>query len=169
MESSNKSIFIQNNSVAQLKWMHEIFDNVTTINRPHPCVLLASLSPRELASVSCLVRLHPFPDVSSCSWHVSTCGVRHGEHVSCHTRHCQIRSPGIVTLAESSAWSMGWCPLCFLLPWFPFHWVALLSPCSCWCVLVSRVFWKSSVTLCCSHCHCFCCYRCCSWPCSLHD
>lgn len=66
------------------------------------CVVGMAIPSRELAHIPCLVCLHPFPDVSSCSWQVSTCGVFRGEPRHCHTLHFADGVPDNCCLAQDS-------------------------------------------------------------------
>lgn len=66
------------------------------------CVVGTAIPGRELADIPCLVCLHPFPDVSSCSWQVNAWGVFRGEPRPCHTLHFADAVPGNRCLAQDS-------------------------------------------------------------------
>ena len=101
---------------------------------------------RELTNIPCLVCLHLFPDMSSCSWRSVPVGCSlesPGIIIPCIL---QIPSPGSAALLKNAAWEH---MLAFTLSssLVFFELVALLSPHSHWCVLGLPGFLEK---LCCS-------------------
>lgn len=152
-------------------YLRQLYHYESTMSTMSMQVVETAIPPpsRELANIPCLVCLCPFPDMSPCSCQVipvglcsaflmeSLCTVTH--HILqtrflalllC-LRPCYLEACVTVHFAFSSLVFLSAELLCSLL--------ALIGV-----SLVSRAFWKGSVTLHCCHYHGFCCFRCVSLP-----